>query len=70
MAITPRCPSCGQPVEWEGNPDRPFCSERCRVVDLGSWADERYRVPGEPITDEASEISENGHGGKNRAPRE
>jgi len=38
------CPVCGKPVDWEENPDRPFCSERCRVADLGRWASEDYRV--------------------------
>jgi len=33
---------------WEANPFRPFCSERCRLIDLGAWVTERYRVPGEP----------------------
>ena len=33
---------------WTGNPNRPFCSERCRMKDLGNWASERYRVPGQP----------------------
>jgi hypothetical protein len=34
-------------VEWHGNPHRPFCSERCRLIDLGTWLDEGYRVSGE-----------------------
>jgi|1185.fasta_scaffold1218520_2 endogenous inhibitor of DNA gyrase (YacG/DUF329 family) len=38
------CPTCGEPARWEDNPDRPFCSERCRDVDLGRWATEDYRV--------------------------
>jgi len=40
-----KCPTCGAPVPW--SPDskwRPFCSERCKTVDLGAWASERYRV--------------------------
>ncbi len=41
-----RCPRCGERVSWEGNPHRPFCSEKCRLIDLGRWADEEYRVPG------------------------
>jgi hypothetical protein len=51
MAVEPRkpvvlCPQCGKPVEWDAaNPHRPFCSERCRLVDLGKWAAEDYRVP-------------------------
>jgi endogenous inhibitor of DNA gyrase (YacG/DUF329 family) len=32
---------------WEGNPHRPFCSERCRLIDLGAWTEGRYRIPGE-----------------------
>jgi len=36
-------------VPWEGSPWRPFCSERCKLVDLAAWADERYRIPGEPV---------------------
>lgn len=40
------CPRCGIPVEWvPGNRYRPFCSERCRMIDLGTWASEGYRVP-------------------------
>ncbi len=42
------CPQCGKEVEWsEQNPYRPFCSERCKLIDLGQWANERYRVPDE-----------------------
>lgn len=46
MAKTVACPNCGTGIEW--NPEsrfRPFCSERCKMVDLGAWATERYRVP-------------------------
>jgi endogenous inhibitor of DNA gyrase (YacG/DUF329 family) len=46
---TVRCPTCRKPARWEGNPYRPFCSERCKVRDLGEWASERYRVPGEKL---------------------
>ena len=38
------CPTCGGKTKWEGNIYRPFCSERCKTIDLGSWADERYRI--------------------------
>jgi hypothetical protein len=40
-----KCPRCGVATRWEGNADRPFCSLRCRQIDLGAWADEEYRVP-------------------------
>ena len=40
------CPCCGKPVAWTaGNRYRPFCSERCRAIDLGAWAAGEYRVP-------------------------
>ena len=40
-----RCPTCRTEAAWEGNPHRPFCSERCRLIDLGRWLDGDYRVP-------------------------
>lgn len=40
------CPQCGTQVEWTpANRFRPFCSERCKLIDLGAWANEEYRVP-------------------------
>lgn len=43
---TVNCPSCSAPVEWSANSKyRPFCSERCKMKDLGSWATEKYKVP-------------------------
>ena len=42
--MTRPCPTCGEPVDLETNRDRPFCSERCRMIDLGRWAAEDYRV--------------------------
>jgi endogenous inhibitor of DNA gyrase (YacG/DUF329 family) len=41
-----RCPRCGTGRDWSGNPNRPFCSLACRLIDLGVWLDERYRIPG------------------------
>ncbi len=41
------CPICKKEAAWEDNPFRPFCSERCRLIDLGKWASEDYRIPGE-----------------------
>jgi endogenous inhibitor of DNA gyrase (YacG/DUF329 family) len=49
---TMRCPICKKPVEaTPANRYRPFCSERCRMVDLGTWAGEDYRVPGAAVED-------------------
>lgn len=48
------CPNCKSSVVWsEDNPYRPFCSNRCRIMDLGAWADESHRIAGEPAMDEA-----------------
>lgn len=52
---TVRCPTCRRTNRWAGNPYRPFCSERCKLVDLGQWASERYRLPGENLPPEADE---------------
>ena len=42
------CPTCREPAEaGTGNPFRPFCSQRCKMVDLYRWLDGTYRVPGE-----------------------
>jgi endogenous inhibitor of DNA gyrase (YacG/DUF329 family) len=49
-----KCPQCAAPVEWASNPFRPFCSERCRLVDLGAWLDEKYSIPG-PLVDESAD---------------
>ena len=40
-----KCPICKKTVNL-GDPEAPFCSERCRVIDLGNWASEKYVVPG------------------------
>ena len=44
-----KCPTCEKAVEWsEKSPYRPFCSERCKLIDLGAWASENYAIPAEP----------------------
>jgi endogenous inhibitor of DNA gyrase (YacG/DUF329 family) len=40
-----KCPICHRPSKWEDNPHRPFCSERCKLLDFGAWANEEYAVP-------------------------
>jgi endogenous inhibitor of DNA gyrase (YacG/DUF329 family) len=47
-----RCPGCNAETEYEGNPYRPFCSERCRLLDLGNWLSGAYGVP---VHEEAAE---------------
>ncbi|QDC43731.1 DNA gyrase inhibitor YacG [Methylophilus medardicus] len=40
------CPSCGETTEYSPtNAFRPFCSQRCKLVDLGDWATEKFRIP-------------------------
>jgi uncharacterized protein len=47
------CPQCGKAAQWDpSNRFRPFCSERCRLIDLGAWANESYRVArADPVDD-------------------
>ena len=41
-----KCPQCGTAVAWtQASRWRPFCSERCKTLDLGAWASEAYRMP-------------------------
>jgi endogenous inhibitor of DNA gyrase (YacG/DUF329 family) len=47
------CPTCNAAVSWTPeNRWKPFCSERCKLIDLGHWATEKYRVPAESPPDE------------------
>lgn len=44
--LTVECPTCGAPVEWNAaNANRPFCSDRCKLIDLGAWASEEHKIP-------------------------
>jgi len=53
------CPTCGRPIEWsEAFPFRPFCSERCRLIDLGAWLTEKHAIPGEAGSEPADEAGE------------
>ncbi|HVK60748.1 MAG TPA: DNA gyrase inhibitor YacG [Bdellovibrionales bacterium] len=56
-----KCPGCGQPSQYsEKNPFRPFCSERCKLIDLGAWAEGKYAIPAKENTaDEFAESVEN-----------
>lgn len=53
------CPQCGRPTTMAPeNPWRPFCSQRCRTIDLGAWVDERYRVPSHEPADPGSGLAD------------
>lgn len=54
-----KCPTCNKPVEWQDNPFRPFCSERCQLVDLSKWVSEEYCVPGRPVSGDTFDDDEN-----------
>ena len=55
-----KCPTCEKETELAGNPFRPFCSERCKLLDLGKWAKGEFRVPSseKPLTEVSGN---NGH---------
>jgi hypothetical protein len=52
MLMKYRCPICKKPTDSAANADFPFCSERCKLLDLGAWASEKY-VISEPVIDES-----------------
>ena len=49
---TVTCPTCGRELKWEGAPFRPFCSERCRLIDLGAWFSDQRSIPGDSASSE------------------
>lgn len=55
MPLKP-CPVCGRRFDLEQSPAPPFCSDRCRLIDLGRWASESYSVPHVP--DDEEELDE------------
>jgi len=51
MTSIVKCPTCKRPVEWSAaSVYRPFCSDRCRLIDLGAWLSEKHRIPDESAT--------------------
>tara|TARA_R110002050_G_scaffold9504_1_gene32876 strand:- start:17102 stop:17305 length:204 start_codon:yes stop_codon:yes gene_type:complete len=54
-----QCPQCGQSVPWQDDQVwKPFCSERCKLIDLGDWAAENHRIPGKSSQSEQIDIDE------------
>ena len=47
-----KCPYCKKKSTKKGNSYWPFCSERCKLMDLGKWASGQYSIPGEPVNKE------------------
>ena len=56
-----KCPICKKEVAL-GSPEMPFCSERCRLIDLGNWASGKYVIPGAPATRPEKDSSEEDEG--------
>ena len=57
MAVV-KCPRCGHETEFNGNKYRPFCSERCKLIDFGAWVDEEYNLPTESSSLTEDELSQ------------
>ena len=53
-----KCPNCGKEAEFSGNEFRPFCSERCKLLDFGAWTDGEYSLPSETASLNDEEIGE------------
>lgn len=48
-----KCPTCNKPVNWQAQQkSKPFCSERCKLIDLGEWATEKNVIAGDPTSSE------------------
>ena len=53
MTLEVKCPTCQKSVQWVPQSKyRPFCSDRCRLIDLGEWADESRKIKGSPLNNE------------------
>ncbi len=50
-----KCPTCKREIDWSESPFRPFCSERCRLIDLGAWLAEKHSIPGEAVQHNAEQ---------------
>jgi uncharacterized protein len=73
MATMVKCPTCRRPVEWSpASTYRPFCSDRCRLIDLGAWLTEQHKIPDESGTtsDAPHDASPDKFGAVSDAPRD
>jgi len=50
-----KCPTCRREIDWANAPFRPFCSDRCRLIDLGAWLSEQRAIPGETVHSEGDD---------------
>lgn len=62
-ALVVTCPTCGKKIEYSvKNTHRPFCSDRCRLIDLGEWASESYKIPVKNVEFDTSADGDAGDG--------
>jgi endogenous inhibitor of DNA gyrase (YacG/DUF329 family) len=48
LQLKVKCPTCGRQTQWsDAAPYKPFCSERCKLIDLGAWLSEKHAIPGD-----------------------
>jgi uncharacterized protein len=55
-----KCPTCRRQIDWSASEFRPFCSDRCRLIDLGAWLTEKHAIPGDAPADAAEAAPEPG----------
>ena len=53
-----KCPTCQRDLDWDTAPFRPFCSERCRLIDLGAWLSGQRAIPGESLPPAENPVTE------------
>jgi uncharacterized protein len=53
-----KCPTCQRDLDWEAAPFRPFCSERCRLIDLGAWLSEQRAIPADNARQQETAVTE------------
>jgi endogenous inhibitor of DNA gyrase (YacG/DUF329 family) len=58
-----KCPTCRRELDWQNAPFRPFCSERCRLIDLGAWLSEQRAIPDDGAPPDAPQTGPAGRPG-------
>ena len=57
-SVRVKCPTCQRDLDWESAPFRPFCSERCRLIDLGAWFSGQRAIPGDTAATPENHVTE------------
>ena len=62
MVTTVSCPTCNKSVTWsQAEQWKPFCSERCKLIDLGDWANENHKIAGEAAPQNNNDLNPDYH---------